>query len=321
MKEQIFQYIQQKGQATIKELAEVFSIQYRMIQYHLANLVTQGKIQKVGKVPKVFYVPSPSKILTDEGIECPKEALPIIESEFLFISSIGERTYGWTGFQMWCNDRGYDSVKKAGEYKELWQSYEQERIDGFFSGTKKIIDTFHDDVLNALVYIDFYALPVFGKTKIGQLLLYAKQSQNRTIIDEIISIARPKILAYIIEHEIEAIGFISPSIKRKVQFMNILRDKLNIQLPRISIEKAYTDIVRPQKTLSKLSERIENARDTMFISSRESYRNILLIDDAVGSGATLHEVAKKIKHLSIAKNVHGLSITGSAKGFDIISEV
>lgn len=293
-----------------------------MIQYHLADLVTQGKIQKVGKVPRVFYIPAPKKNPSSENEPSYlAEIYLIVEKEFLYISSIGERTYGWKGFQIWCAERGFDSVKKATEYLDLWKSYERERINGFFSGTKKITDTFHDTTLDSLVYIDFYALPIFGKTKIGQLLLYAKQSQNRPIIDEIISLARPKILSYIEEHRIEAVGFIPPSIKRKVQFMNIFRDNLNTGLPRISIEKAYVDIVRPQKTLSKLSERIENARDTMFISSKESYKNILLIDDAVGSGATLHEVAKKLKHLSIATTIYGLSITGSAKGFDIINEV
>lgn len=293
-----------------------------MIQYHLSSLVAHGSIQKVGKVPRVFYTPVPEKIHSPENEPSPLlEKYLTIEKEFLFINSAGERVYGWKGFQIWCADRGFDSIKKSTEYVDLWKSYEQERKGGFFSGTKKITDTFQDDVLDSLVYVDLYALPVFGKTKVGQLLLYAKQSQNRAIIDEIISIARPKIFAYIAEHKIEAIGFIPPSIKRKIQFMNILRDTLNTGLPRIVIEKAYTDIVRPQKTLSKLSERIENARDTMFISSRESYKNILLIDDAVGSGATLHEVAKKLKHLSLATNVYGLAITGSAKGFDVISEV
>jgi hypothetical protein len=41
----------------------------------------------------------------------------------------------------------------------------------------------------------------------------------------------------------------------------------------------------------------------------------------VGSGATLNETATQIKQKGIAKKVIGLSITGSFKGFDVISEV
>ncbi len=51
------------------------------------------------------------------------------------------------------------------------------------------------------------------------------------------------------------------------------------------------------------------------------YKNILLIDDAVGSGATMNETAKQIKNKGIAKKIIGIAITGSFKGFDVISEV
>ncbi len=46
-----------------------------------------------------------------------------------------------------------------------------------------------------------------------------------------------------------------------------------------------------------------------------------LIDDAVGSGATLQETARKIKDRGIAKKVYGVALVGSIKGFEVISEV
>ena len=52
------------------------------------------------------------------------------------------------------------------------------------------------------------------------------------------------------------------------------------------------------------------------------FKNILLLDDAVGSGATLNEVAKKIRERKICQGkIIGLAITGSFKGFDVISEL
>jgi predicted amidophosphoribosyltransferase len=64
------------------------------------------------------------------------------------------------------------------------------------------------------------------------------------------------------------------------------------------------------------------AEQHFFIDSSNGYKNILLIDDAVGSGATFNEVAKKIKDQKIVyEKVIGLSLTGIFKGFDVVSEI
>ena len=48
---------------------------------------------------------------------------------------------------------------------------------------------------------------------------------------------------------------------------------------------------------------------------------ILILDDAIGSGATINEIALKIKTQKLAKVIIGVSITGSYKGFEVISEL
>lgn len=57
-----------------------------------------------------------------------------------------------------------------------------------------------------------------------------------------------------------------------------------------------------------------------MVADKRKFNSILLIDDAVGSGATLNEVAGKLKNQSIAKQVFGLAITGSFKDFYVITE-
>jgi predicted amidophosphoribosyltransferase len=132
---------------------------------------------------------------------------------------------------------------------------------------------------------------------------------------------RPIVDGLIRKYGIDAMGFIPPTVKREVQFMKELEKNLRPKVKRISIVKIKTEVTVPQKTLNKLQDRIENARKTIIVIENEKYGNILLIDDAVGSGATLNEVAGQIKARKTAKKVIGLSITGSFKGFDVISEV
>lgn len=103
--------------------------------------------------------------------------------------------------------------------------------------------------------------------------------------------------------------------------MKELESGLALNLPKINIFKIINDVMVPQKTLSKIKDRILNADNTMFVENSVHYKNILIIDDAVGSGATLHEIAKKIKNKKIADKAFGLSIVGSFKGFDALNEI
>jgi len=123
------------------------------------------------------------------------------------------------------------------------------------------------------------------------------------------------------KYKIDAVGFVPWTVKREVQFMRELEKGLSLNTKTIKIDKARTEVIVPQKTLSKLPDRVENAEKTLFMTEKGKYKNLLIIDDAVGSGATINHLARQAKEKKIAKKVIGLSITGSFKGFDIISEV
>lgn len=66
-------------------------------------------------------------------------------------------------------------------------------------------------------------------------------------------------------------------------------------LPQVKVNKIKTPIIIQQKALSKIFERLANARNTFVVPQQKRYNHILIIDDAVGSGATINEVAIKLK--------------------------
>lgn len=175
--------------------------------------------------------------------------------------------------------------------------------------------------LDDVYYLDFYSIERFEKTKLGQILLYAKQSQSKKLITELVDDIRPIVEKTIKKFNIDGVGFVPPTVKREVQFMNELKKKLNLKTKDIKITKIKTSIIIPQKTLNKLNDRVENAQKTFAIEELGNYKNVLLIDDAIGSGATLNEIAKKLKSKGVAKKVIGLAITGSFKDFDVVSEI
>ncbi|MBI2120617.1 MAG: hypothetical protein HYT94_03270 [Parcubacteria group bacterium] len=324
-KEKITAYIKENKQATVKELAEFLPISLSLTHRYLKALLLDKVIQKVGSAPRVFYVladeaKASSAALAKNAVISESDQ-EIIEKNFLLITPQGERVSGSAGFMSWCSNRGFDMPKKAKEYVAVFQKYENFRKDGFIDGTAKLKESFTHSFVDKLYYIDFYAWEIFGKTKLGQLLLYAKQSQDARMIAEISEITRPYIARLVKKYGVDAIGYIPPTVKREVQFMNVLEKNIRSNLPVVGIEKAVTGIRVPQKTLNKLADRIENARGTFFVTDRRKFGTVLLIDDAIGSGATLNEITDKIKKQGVAKKVIGLAITGSAKGFDVISEV
>jgi predicted amidophosphoribosyltransferase len=73
--------------------------------------------------------------------------------------------------------------------------------------------------------------------------------------------------------------------------------------------------------LSKIYERIAYAQVSFVITENIKYKTILLLDDAIGSGATMNEIARKIKQKGIVSKEISLAITGSYKGFNVITEL
>jgi len=318
--EKILEYLEQHKQASTKELVDYLEISRIAVSKHLSNLLTEKKLIKIGKPPKVFYLIPEVKIEVAKAI-LDEKTKKIIEENYLIITPAGERKRGVSGFVYWCGANNLPIEKTAGEYINTLGKYRSFRKSGLLDGMQKFKGTFENVNLDRIFYVDFYSIERFGKTKLGQFLLYAKQSQNKKLMKELADDVRPIVEDLIRKYKIDAIGFIPPTVKREVQFMKELEKNLHIAAKKISIVKIKTEIIVPQKTLNKLGDRIENAQKTIVVDEQGKYENILLIDDAVGSGATLNETAGQIKARKTAKKVIGLSITGSFKGFDVISEV
>ena len=317
----IVAYLRTNKQARVVDILRHLGISNQALHKQLASLLASEQIRKEGKPPKVFYslarVSSPNK-----QVQVLKPELEqFIDANYLNITPDGRKLPGVEGFRAWCERQKLPLEKTAHEYKSTLEPYLNLRKNDLLDGTRKITGTFDKVWLDKLYYLDFYSIERFGKTKLGQLVLYAKQSQDRKIIAELIAEIKPKILRMIGGGRYNAVAFVPPSVKREVQLMKEIEQGLQTGLPTLKIEKIATQIRVPQKSLNKLADRVDNARATFVVIDKNRFDKVLLIDDAVGSGATMNELATKLKEKGIAKQVDGLAIVGSLKGFDVISEV
>lgn len=324
MKKNILIYLEQNLEASPKQIAYDLKISRQLVHRYLNQLMTEGKVSKIGKSPLVFYQYIEKRIDTTEAkLQHSAEETPAYNTlDFIEITVDGKYLKGMEAFTYWCSMRNQPLEKTLKEYKKTISKYEEYKKERYIDGTQKLLNTkgFTKIGLEKLFYIDFYAIERFGKTKLGKLMHYGKQSQSIKLIDEIISLSLPTVEKIIKEYKIDAVGYIPPTLPREVQIMSEFEHKFAIELPHIKLIKIKGEIVVPQKALSKIQDRILNTQKSIVVVASKQYDTILLIDDAVGSGATLNETANKIKAKRIAKTVYGLAVTGSYKGFEVISE-
>ncbi len=325
-REKIYQFIKERGQVRPHELGKHLGTSQVSVHRQLKLLLQENRIQKIGKAPMVFYIPK--EVINPKQIpQLAKETEDFIEQTYLYVTPNGQLLYGVKGFYVWVEQTGQIKF-----YEHLATEYTQMRNhanslftkDGWVDATKKVHAAFPNNTwVDTVIYKDFYALPKFGKTKFGQLVLHAKQAQNKELITQLAIAVKPTLEKIIQKYNINAIAFLPHSIPRAIPFLKELRTNLRLPLQQIDLVKAYAgEIPVAQKSLGKLEERVENARGTIFVKAPQNiYKTVLLIDDAVGSGATFNETAHKLKQDYGVKTVIGFAIVGSMKGFEVIREI
>lgn len=324
MKEKLLILLKERTEMTASQIAEQLGLSRQFVHRELKKLLEEGFLQKIGQAPRTYYKLSQNfqKALAPVGISADKIAF--LNEHFLFISETGDRSIGLEAMAAWCARYKLPIEKTVEEFIKTRKKYlAYFNNDGLISGLQKIKDTkgFDEIGLDDICYQDFYAIERFGKTRLGNLLHFAKQGQNRQLMKEISTEIKPSLLHLIKSAKIDAVGFIPPTIKREVQIMHVLQKQLHLPLPEVKLIKVKGEIVVPQKALNRLEDRISNARNTIVVGESLHYKNVLLIDDAIGSGATMNETAIKLKKSKVASKVIGYAVTGSYKGFDVIQEI
>lgn len=321
---QIVTYLNIHPEGSVNELQEHIGVSRQMLHRVLNRMIEQGYLQKLGRPPKVYYRLNKGSVSKTTPTSFSEDEINFLTEHFLLITETGNRLEGTDAIQAWCEKQKLPIEKTVQEFIVTKTKYLHYFLpNGLINGTEKLRNTkgFHNIAIDELFYCDFYAIERFGKTKLGTLLHYAKQGQNRPLMQEIISLTKNKLEKLIKEKRVDAIGYIPPTIKRHLQIMTVLQKGYNLPLPHLNLVKVSGMIPVPQKALSKLEDRIRNANASIMIKDTRQFENILLIDDAVGSGATINETAAKLKKKGTAKKVFGLAITGSFKGFDVIQDV
>ena len=321
---EIVEYIKQYDR-TPKDLCTRLNVSTVTVQKYLKELCADGYIEKVGKRPHVHYqfirqLPPPVIKSTS------------IDNHFMFLDSIGNIHTGTEAFRIWSehNLKKYPLEEKVRYYEQCIRDMKAQKQNGVYTLDEKWKEfkkkTSEDVFIEGLVCTAPYALPDFGKTKEAILLGIAKDGgrNSKMYMKQLIDGFVPPLLTYLRYLKPRAVAFIPPTAERKVQLMDEIKKQFCeiSKLPIINIRKKYGNVVLQQKHLSNIRDRVQNADKTFFPDETDrEYSSVLLIDDMIGSGASLNQVAKKLINQKSAKRVYGIGIVGNQKGFTTVKKV
>lgn len=325
IKSRILELFEKTPELTVKEIVDRLMVSKQMVHVVLKELTENNFLEKLGRTPKTVYrLAGRRPQIAPVEHNLPNDQLEFLNENFLMVTETGNLLQGIDAMVTWCQQRKLPVAKTVSEFiatKKKYESYYDN--DGNINGLEKLKNTkgYEKISLDETYYLDFYAIERFGKTRLGTLLHYAKQGQNKFLMDIMMTETAGRIRKFIERKRADAVGFVPPTIRREVQLMKVIQSRLNIALPVIDIKKLSGIIPVPQKSLSKLEERIRNAENSFAVTEQRKFKTIVLIDDAIGSGATMNQVAGKIKAKEVAEKVIGFAIVGSFKGFDVITDV
>ncbi len=318
----IYNFINKNFPVTIKNIVDEFGFSPQIIHRHIKKLLLEKKVYKTWAPPKVYYFPE-NDLRNIQTNLYNKEENDILNKNFVYFWANWELKYGSEGFTVWFYKRNLDPKKEIKIYIETLKKYSKYKDkEWFIEGTRKMKDTFEKIYLDKVFYLDFYSIEKYGKTLLWNLMLYSKQTNDKELAIKVLNQVKENIYKFVEKYNIDSFAFIPPSIDRKIQLIDELKKWLNLKLPELKLLKIFKNKPVPQKSLKSKNDRIINASETIFIWDNSfKWKNILLIDDAIWSWATLNETAKKIRQKNIAENIYGLAIVWSYKWFEVINEV
>lgn len=229
-------------------------------------------------------------------------------------------------FKYWLKDRNFDLNKSIKNYKKIYNYIEKlENNCWLLDATDIFNKKFEKNYMKKVFYAWEYSFMEFWRSKLAEITFFAKQSQNKNLINDSIDEIFYKIECLIKTENIDCIAIIPWSIDRKNQLLWILKNRLkDFQIDFLNIIKYYpNNISIPQKSIKSKSWRLKNASNTIFVNDEKvkKYSKILLIDDFVWSGATLNITAKKINELWW-KNIIWFAFVWSLDlSYEVINEI
>lgn len=323
------------------EISKILNISRTIVHLALKKLLEDKKVKKIGKWAHVKY----KSLIFDENSSVkislwnfwnnentinnysPDFKTKKLLEEFFYKFSPEWKLMIWFEWiKKWCEDRKMNLEEKINNFIKIKEHIEElQNYCWLISAKNSFWKHFENIYLDEIFYADQYNWMEFWRWKLAEMTFYAKQSQNRDLIEQANNEIFLKLECIILNWNFDAIAITPWSIDRKNQLLWLLKEKLEkLNIPFLNIIKYYeNNIPIPQKSLKTREQRIQNAKNTIYVEDKNinKYKKVFLIDDFVGSGSTLNETAKKLKKEWVEKIIGFSYVWNLNLNYEVINEV
>ena len=186
-KHNILQYIESNKPTTINYIKQAFDLSPQIIHRHIKKLIDEDCIYKVGTPPKVYYFPNQKDFLLSEKQIYTQTQEKILEENFVYFWADWVLKYGGDGFFFWCKKRNINPEIEIETYIKTIEKYSKFKDKYWLiNWLQKMQTSFPQVYLDEVYYLDFYSIEKYGKTLLGNLMFYAKQTGNKELANKIL---------------------------------------------------------------------------------------------------------------------------------------
>lgn len=286
------------------EISNILWISRVIVHKVLKQLTEEKKIEKIWKwahtrYKSLVFVWEKKEKDIDTNIIIDFKTKKLLDEIFYKFDSDWKILKWFSWFKTWVLNRNIDLQKSINSYLKIYNYLEWlENNCWLLDATDIFNKKFEKNYMKKVFYAWEYNFMEFWRSKLAEMTFYAKQSQNKNLINVSIDEIFYKLECLIKTEKIDWIAIIPWSIDRKNQLLWILKERMSLfNIPYVNIIKYYpNNIPIPQKSIKSKSWRIINAQNTIYVHDKnlKNYSKILLIDDFVWSWATLNITAQKL---------------------------
>lgn len=247
-----------------------------------------------------------------------------LQKYFMKISRDDDTIFtGFEGFLLFCAENGLQNriVDKLIEYLDIIGSIEYlRRKNGFFDGKETAIHNLQK-YMNIGFDNFYFCMPSvikngYGSTRPALELRYGKKNSNEYLMGEAIKKHIDPIKNFVEKNEVDACIYTPPTVKRILQFRDVLKKELQLKVREIKAEKtpAFGKILEEQKDIKDKKRRVLNAEQSLQMEIPQEinqYKHIVIFDDSFTTGATPNAIAVKLRENDYQGKITIITICGS----------